>query len=154
MSNDGVGDGGGVEPSVFTMIIDGRIPGRFVWRDDDVVAFLTIAPIRPGHTLVVPVAQIDQWTDVPADLWARVGDVQHAVGRALMAAFRPERVGVMVAGLEVPHCHVHLVPIDTEGDLSFANADPGADGADLDAAAEAIRSALRAAGHADRVPAP
>jgi histidine triad (HIT) family protein len=154
MSNDGVDDGGGVEPSVFTMIIDGRIPGRFVWRDDDVVAFLTIAPIRPGHTLVVPVAQIDQWTDVPADLWARVGDVQHAVGRALMAAFRPERVGVMVAGLEVPHCHVHLVPIDTEGDLSFANADPGADGADLDAAAEAIRSALRAAGHADRVPAP
>jgi histidine triad (HIT) family protein len=154
MSNDGVDDGGGVEPSVFTMIIDGRIPGRFVWRDDDVVAFLTIAPIRPGHTLVVPVAQIDQWTDVPADLWARVGDVQHAVGRALMAAFRPERVGVMVAGLEVPHCHVHLVPIDTEGDLSFANADPGADGADLDAAAEAIRSALRAAGHADRIPAP
>jgi histidine triad (HIT) family protein len=155
MSSDGVVDGGGgVEPSVFTMIIDGRIPGRFVWRDDDVVAFLTIAPIRPGHTLVVPVAQIDQWTDVPADLWARVGAVQHAVGRALMAAFRPERVGVMVAGLEVPHCHVHLVPIDTEGDLSFAQADPGADAAGLDEAAERIRRALRDAGDGEHVPAP
>lgn len=52
-------------PSVFTMIIRGDIPGRFVWRDDDVVAFLTIGPIRPGHTLVVPVEQIDHWTDVP-----------------------------------------------------------------------------------------
>ncbi len=145
---------GGPEPSVFTMIISGRIPGRFVWRDDDVVAFLTIAPIRPGHTLVVPVAQIDQWTDVPAGLWSRVGEVQLAVGRALMEAFRPERVGVMVAGLEVPHCHVHLVPIDTEGDLSFAQADPGATADALDAAASRIRAALVAAGHGEHVPDP
>ena len=157
-TSDGTSDGtaagspAAAEPSVFTMIIDGRIPGRFVWRDDDVVAFLTIAPIRPGHTLVVPVAQIDQWTDVPEDLWGRIAAVQHTVGRAVMDAFEPERVGVMVAGLEVPHCHVHLVPIDSEGDLNFANADPGARPEALDDAAERIRTALRAGGHGGNVP--
>lgn len=135
------------EPSVFTMIIDGRIPGRFVWRDDQVVAFLTIAPIRPGHTLVVPVQQIDHWTDVPPELWARVSEVQLAVGQALMEAFRPTRVGSIIAGMEVPHCHVHLVPIDHESDLSFANAAPDTPAEELDEVAERIRAALRAAGH-------
>ncbi len=141
------------DPSVFSMIIRGDLPGRFVWRDDDVVAFLTIAPIRPGHTLVVPVEQIDQWTDVPAPLWARVGEVQQAVGQALMDAFSPVRVGSIIAGLEVPHCHVHLIPIDSESQLSFANVDPDPDPAALDDAAERIRTALQAAGHGDHVPA-
>ncbi|UDY36335.1 HIT family protein [Dermatobacter hominis] len=140
------------DPSVFTMIIRGDLPGRFVWRDDDVVAFLTIAPIRPGHTLVVPVAQIDQWTVVPADLWARVGEVQQAVGQALMDAFSPVRVGSIIAGLEVPHCHVHLIPIDSESQLSFANIDPDPDPASLDDAAARIRAALSAAGHGAHVP--
>jgi diadenosine tetraphosphate (Ap4A) HIT family hydrolase len=131
------------EPSVFTRIIRGDLPGRFVWRDDEVVAFLTIAPMRPGHTLVLPVAQIDHWVDVDAGLWARIAEVQHLVGQALMAAFHPERVGVLIAGLEVPHCHVHLVPIDTEGELSFANANADAPAEELDLAAERIRAALR-----------
>ncbi len=139
-------------PSVFTLIIQGQIPGRFVWRDDDVVAFLTIGPIRPGHTLVVPVAQIDRWTEVPPDLWARIGEVQQVVGRALMDAFSPVRVGSIIAGLEVPHCHVHLIPIDSESDLSFANVDPDPSPEALDDAAERIRAALRAAGHGARVP--
>lgn len=139
-------------PSVFTLIIQGKIPGRFVWRDDDVVAFLTIGPIRPGHTLVVPVAQIDRWTEVPPDLWARIGEVQQVVGRGLMDAFSPVRVGSIIAGLEVPHCHVHLIPIDSESDLSFANVDPDPSPEALDAAAERIRAALRAAGHGAHVP--
>lgn len=138
--------------SVFTKIINGELPGRFVYSDDDVVAFLTIGPIRPGHTLVVPVEQIDHWTDVPADLWVRIGEVQQTVGRALMDAFSPVRVGSIIAGLEVPHCHVHLIPIDAESDLSFANVDPDPDPAALDAAAEKIRGALRAAGHGAHVP--
>ena len=139
-------------PTVFTRIIRGEIPGRFVWRDDDVVAFLTIGPIRPGHTLVVPVAQIDRWTDVPSDLWARIGEVQQVVGRALMEAFSPVRVGSIIAGLEVPHCHVHLVPIDSESDLSFANVDSDPSPEALDEAAHRIRTALRAAGHGAHVP--
>ena len=141
------------EPSVFTKVIRGDFPGRFVWRDDDVVAVLTIAPMRPGHTLVVPVEQIDQWTDLSPELWARVSEVQLAIGRAQMAAFSPVRVGTIIAGLEVPHCHVHLIPIDSESQLSFANVDPDPDPAALDDAAERIRTALRAAGHGDHVPA-
>src|SRR5690606_9719041 len=68
------------EPSVFSRIISGEFPGRFVWRDENVVAFLTIAPMRPGHVLVVPVEQIDKWTDVPPDLWAELSRVAHLIG--------------------------------------------------------------------------
>lgn len=139
------------EPSVFTLIINGDLPGRFVWRDDRVVAFLTIAPLRPGHTLVVPIEQIDQWTDVDPDLWQHISAVQHTVGKAIMAAFSPKRVGSIIAGLEVPHCHVHLVPIDSESQLSFANVDHSPDPADLDDAAERIRVALRDMGRSEVV---
>jgi histidine triad (HIT) family protein len=132
---------------VFTRIIDGDLPGRFVWRDDQVVAFLTIAPIRPGHVLVVPIQQIDRWTEVPPRLWSRVMDVSHVIGGAIEESFDCDRVGVMVAGLEVPHCHVHLLPIRSEGDLDFKKADHSPDPAALDDAAQRIRGALRAAGH-------
>ncbi len=141
-----------VEPSVFTKVIRGDFPGRFVWRDDQVVAFLTIAPMRPGHTLVVPVEQIDQWTDVPDALWARISEVQLAIGRAQMTAFSPARVGTIIAGLEVPHCHVHVVPIDSEADLDFRRADGSPDPTMMDDAAAAIRDALRALGHDAHVP--
>jgi len=140
------------DDSVFTMIINGDLPGRFVWRDDEVVAFLTIGPVQPGHTLVVPVAQEDRWTDVDPATWARVTEVSHHVGRALDTAFGRSRVGVVVAGLEVPHCHVHLIPMDHESELSFANVDPSPDPDALDAHAEAIRGALRRLGHTDVVP--
>jgi diadenosine tetraphosphate (Ap4A) HIT family hydrolase len=136
-------------PSVFTRIIDGEIPGRFVWRDPQVVAFLTIAPIRPGHVLVVPRRQVDKWTDVEPATWARVCEVTLHLGRAIDSSFECARVGVIVAGLEVPHCHVHLVPIRTESDLDFSRADQSADATELDAAAETIRTALRAAGHSE-----
>ncbi len=138
-----------IEPSVFTRIISGEFPGRFVWRDPDVVAFLTIAPLRPGHTLVVPVRQVDHWTDVDEQLWLRLSSVQHAVGRALMDAFSPVRVGSIIAGLEVPHCHVHLVPIRTEADLDFGRAEHSPDPARLDDDAERIRASLRTMGHAE-----
>lgn len=140
---------GHVEPSVFTRIIGGELPGRFVWRDPEVVAFLTIAPMRPGHTLVVPVRQIDRWTDLDEDLWARICTAQLVLGRALMSAFEPVRVGSLIAGLEVPHCHVHLVPIRSESDLDFAKADHGVDPARLDDDAERVRRALRDMGRTE-----
>jgi histidine triad (HIT) family protein len=139
--------------TLFTRIIDGEIPGRFVWRDDRAVAFLTIAPMTLGHTLVVPVAEVDHWLDLDADLAAHLMLVAQTVGQAQEAAFNPARVGLLIAGLEVPHCHLHVVPIDSEADLSFAKADPDPDPAALDAAAERLRVALRKLGHADRVPA-
>lgn len=137
--------------TIFTRIIRGELPGRFVWRDDQVVAFLTIAPLRPGHVLVVPIDEIDRWTDVPPDTWLHVCDVSQRIATVLERSFDCTRVGLIIAGLEVPHCHVHLVPIQSEADLDFARADHNADGAALDAVAERIREGLRAAGYDDEV---
>jgi histidine triad (HIT) family protein len=139
--------------TLFTKIIEGEIPGRFVWRDARAVVFLTIAPIAPGHALVVPVDEVDHWVDLDAGLAAHLMDVARHVGRAQMAAFSPTRIGMIIAGLEVPHSHMHLIPIDTEADLSFARADHDPDPAALDDAAERLRAALREAGHGDVVPA-
>ena len=138
--------------TLFTRIIDGEIPGRFVWKDDDAVVFLTIAPITPGHALVVPRLEVDHWLDLSSDLAAHLVQVAQVVGKAQMAAFAPKRVGLIVAGLEVPHCHLHLVPIDSEADLSFAKADHSPDPAALDDAAARLREALRTAGHGEQVP--
>jgi histidine triad (HIT) family protein len=134
--------------SVFTKIIQGEIPGTFVWRDERCVAFLSINPLRMGHTLVVPVEEIDHWIDAPGDLRDHLFSVAQAIGGALHEAFHPERVGLMIAGLEVPHLHLHVVPIDGVHDLDFANAAASVDREQLDHAAERIRSALRAAGAA------
>jgi histidine triad (HIT) family protein len=138
--------------SIFTRIIQGELPGRFVWRDEQVVAFLTISPIAHGHTLVVPVEEVDHWIDLDPDLAVHCMRVAHAVGRAQQEAFSPTRIGMMIAGLEVPHTHLHLVPIDNEADLSFSRADPSPAADALDDAADRIRRALSAAGHGDRVP--
>ena len=129
-------------PTLFTRIIQGELPGRFVWRDDQVVAFLTIAPIRPGHTLVVPIAEVDHWIDMPPALAHRVTDVAMAVSRGIQQAFPCAKVGLMVAGLEVPHTHLHLVPIERIADLNFALQDAQARPEDLDEAARRIRAAL------------
>lgn len=138
--------------TIFTKIIDGEIPGRFVWRDDDVVAFLTINPITPGHTLVVPRVEVDHWVDLDPAVAMECMRVAQRVGLAQMDAFAPTRVGLIIAGLEVPHTHLHVLPIETEGDLTFAKADPDPAPESLDEAADRLRRALRAAGHADRVP--
>ena len=133
-------------PTIFTRIIDGELPGRFVWRDDRCVAFLSINPLRPGHVLVVPREEVDHWLDLDADLLNHLMGVSQTIGAALQAAFTPVKVGLMLAGLEVPHVHIHVVPIDGVNDLDFANADMDPDPAELDAAADRIRSALGNAG--------
>ena len=130
-------------PTLFTKIIAGEIPGRFVWRDDRVVAFLTIEPLRPGHVLVVPRQEIDHWLDVPPDLAGHLFQVAQRVGRAVQRAFPARKVGLMVAGLEVPHVHLHVTPIDDVHDLDFERQDRNADPRALDDAAERIRRALR-----------
>ena len=128
--------------TIFTRIIEGELPGRFVWRDDQCVAFLSINPLQPGHTLVVPIAEVDRWTDLPVALATHLMGVAHAIGRAQQAAFEPVRVGLIIAGLEVPHCHLHLVPIRGMDDLDFAHADPSPDPASLDDAAARLLAAL------------
>ena len=135
--------------SIFTKIISGELPGRFVWKDDLVVAFLTINPIRPGHTLVVPRAEIDHWIEMEPELARHVMDVCQAVGRAIQKAYQPTRVGASIVGIEVPHVHVHLVPIDQIADLDFSRADRDPKPEAMDAAADAIRTALRELGHSE-----
>jgi histidine triad (HIT) family protein len=133
--------------TIFTRIIDGEIPGRFVWRDDDVVAFLPIALLAPGHTLVVPIEPVDHWIDLHPRLNAKLWSVAQTISRALDSIYRPTKVGVLVVGEEVPHTHIHLVPFTDLSQLSFANQDTSPTPAALEEQAEALRSALRAAGH-------
>lgn len=133
--------------TVFTKIIDGELPGRFVWRDDRCVGFLSINPLRHGHALVVPIAEVDHWLDVDPELNAHLVRVSQVIGQAQMAAFSPTRIGLMIAGLEVPHVHLHVVPIDGVHDMDFANAARDPDPAQLDAARDAIVAALRDQGH-------
>ena len=134
--------------TIFTLIIRGELPGRFVWRDDRAVAFLSINPLQPGHTLVVPVEEVDHWVDLDLDTMAHLTSVAHHIAKVQQAVFSPEKVGLMIAGLEVPHVHLHLVPIRGVHDLDFANADPSPDPAALDAAADRIRDALSGLGPA------
>ena len=110
------------------------------------LAFMTIQPIRPGHLLVVPRAEVDHWDDLPEATSAHLMLVAQRIARAQKAVYAPLRVGLMIAGIEVPHTHLHVLPIDEMGDLSFARAH-GADAATLAAEAQKLRAALRAGGH-------
>ncbi len=138
--------------TLFTAIIDGDLPGRFVWEDELVVGFLTIAPISTGHTLVVPRLEIDHWLDAERGLVAHAVDVAQSIGTAIMQAFRPDRIALLVAGFEVPHMHVHVLGAASERELTFANAKPDTPPAELDAAQQRIRAALVDLGHSDSIP--
>lgn len=134
-------------PSIFTRIIQGELPGRFVWRDERCVGLLSINPLRPGHTLVISVDEIDHWLDCPPDLLRHLVGVARSIGQALDRSYQPEKVGLLVAGLEVPHVHLHVVPIWTPQDLDFARAEKDPDPAALDEAHRTVLGALRDLGH-------
>jgi histidine triad (HIT) family protein len=133
--------------SVFTMIINGELPGRFVWKDERCVAFLSINPMAAGHTLVVPREEVDHWIDLEPGLLQHLMEVSRKIGIALNVGFKPEKVGMMIAGLEVLHAHIHLVPMEGMHDLDADSADLAPNPDDLDAAADRIRAALRALDH-------
>ncbi len=139
-------------PTIFTRIIDGELPGHFVWRDERAVAFLSINPLQPGHVLVVPIEEIDHWIDAPVDLNGHLVGVAQAVGGVLQQEYQPTKVALMIAGLEVPHLHLHVVPMRGVHDLDFANAAPHVDPDELAAHADRIRDGLRSAGHGAVVP--
>ncbi|MBM3685239.1 MAG: HIT family protein [Actinobacteria bacterium] len=134
-------------PSVFSRIISGEFPGRFVWRDDVAVAFLSINPLAPGHTLVVPRAEVDHWIDLDAGVAAHLFEVARLIAGAQQAAFAPARVGLMIAGFEVPHTHIHVVPVNDVHGLDFSRAEQHPDPALLDDAAGRLRRALEHRGH-------
>ena len=138
--------------TVFSKIINGDLPGRFVWSDEQVVAFLSINPLGPGHVLVVPREEVDQWLDASDGLFDQVMTVARAVGTVIRDIWSPPRVALMVAGFEVPHLHVHVHPAWGLEAFDFTRAETDPDAGEMDAHAERIREGLRAAGHGEHVP--
>ena len=134
-------------PTIFSRIIAGELPANFVWKDDTCVGFLSNRPLKPGHTLVVPRREVDHWLDLDPPLLAHLMSTAQMIGTAQIAAFKPARIGLVLVGLEVPHVHFHVVPINGVRDLDFDNQDPNPDPAMMTAAAEAIRTELRKLGH-------
>jgi len=129
-------------PSVFTRIIARELPGTFVHEDDHCVAFMTINPIARGHLLVVPRTEVDQWIDLDtASADATFGAARRLAG-ALRRSFPCERVALVVAGFEVPHCHLHLIPASSMDELDFSRAATDIPRTDLEDAAARIRAAL------------
>ncbi|MCX4093413.1 HIT family protein [Nocardia sp. alder85J] len=139
--------------SVFSAIIAGQLPGRFVYEDDEFVGFLTIAPVTQGHTLIVPRAEIDQWQDLDPATFARLMAVAQTVGQAVRTAWDAPRAGLLIAGLEVPHLHVHVFPAFDLGDFNISGADQDPSKESLDEAQARIKQALRDLGHGANVPA-
>lgn len=130
-------------PSLFTRIIRGEIPGHFVHRDEICVAFLTINPIATGHTLVVPIAEIDQWTDLPIATTNHVMQIATNIGNAHKKLYACKRVGLIIAGFEIPHCHLHVIPTNTMSDLSFDRAAAHVDASQLADQAAKIAEVLK-----------
>jgi histidine triad (HIT) family protein len=138
-------------PSVFSRIIAGELPANFVWKDDVCVAFLSNRPLRPGHVLVVPRLEIDHWIDLEPDLLSHLASTAQTVGKAQMSAFKPVRIGMVLAGIEVPHVHFHVVPIRGVHDLDFGNQDPNPDPAMMARAAQSLREELHNLGFLNEV---
>jgi diadenosine tetraphosphate (Ap4A) HIT family hydrolase len=128
-------------PTLFTRIINRELPGTFVYEDEQAVGFLSINPITAGHTLVVPRLEVDQWTDAPDDLLRHLTAVAKKVGVALKDAFGAPRTGLIIAGLEVPHLHIHVFPAWSLDTFDFHNAKP-ATAVELEESAVKLRAAL------------
>jgi histidine triad (HIT) family protein len=129
--------------TLFTRIIQGQIPGTFVYRDDLCVAFMTINPISAGHVLVVPIDEVDEWTDLSSELSSHLFEVAAQIGRAQKTVFKCERIALIIAGFEVPHCHLHLIPSNSMADLSFENAAATASRDELEQSSTLIIAELR-----------
>lgn len=127
--------------TIFTQIINGDIPGTFVWKDELCVAIMTIQPLRPGHVLVIPREEIDHWFDMSDDLTTHIMSVSKKISKAIKQAFPAERIGLMIAGLEVPHTHLHLFPVDNLNDFDMSALE-FAEPAELKEAADKIIQAL------------
>jgi diadenosine tetraphosphate (Ap4A) HIT family hydrolase len=128
--------------TIFTRIIQGEIPGTFVYKDEACVAFMSINPMADGHVLVIPRDEVDHWVDLSPYIASHLFEVSHRISRALSLAFPCEKVGLIIAGYEVNHCHIHLIPTTNMGQLSFANAATSVERSTLEAHAAKITVAL------------
>jgi histidine triad (HIT) family protein len=132
--------------SIFTKILAGELPGHFLWKDAHCFSILTIQPIREGHLLLIPNDEINHWDEVPAATAAHLMHVGQILAKGIKTVIPCKRVGLTVIGLEVPHTHLHLIPIDSMGDMDFSLQRPEA-AENLAATAARLRLALVAAGY-------
>lgn len=139
--------------TVFSEIIAGDEPARFVWGDESCVAFLSIGPLAYGHTLVVPRTPVDRWTDADPQLLAHLSAVAQRIGKAQVEAFSSLRAGLAIAGYEIQHLHIHVWPSNSLADHDFSRTIKDPDEEKMDEAAEKLRVALRLMGDAETVPA-
>ncbi|MDT8397386.1 MAG: HIT family protein [Pseudomonadales bacterium] len=139
--------------SLFTRILQKEIPGHFVWLDDLCFAIMTIEPIRRGHLLLIPRQEVDHWDALPADTLAHLSVTAQKIAGAMKQVIACKRIGMSVVGLEVPHTHIHLIPIDSMDDMNFSRAQM-ASGQELAASAAQIRQALREQGYTEAEPLP
>ncbi|MGB0524163.1 MAG: HIT family protein [Flammeovirgaceae bacterium] len=128
--------------SIFTKIIQGEIPSHKIAEDENYYAFLDIFPVVEGHTLVVPKVEVDYMFDLDDDTLAGLHVFAKKVAKAIEQAVPCQRVGSAVAGLEVPHAHLHLIPINSIGDISFTKPKLKMSPEELAATAEKIRQFL------------
>ena len=132
--------------SIFSKIIAGEIPCYKVAEDEDNIAFLDIRPLKKGHTLCVPKLEVDELYELPIDHYDSLMRFSQRVAKSLKRTVPCKRVGSMVLGMEVPHAHLHLVPISAEHELSFSNTPLQLDPEEFKRIAEAISSGLDAVG--------
>lgn len=128
--------------SLFTKIVSGEIPSYKVYEDTEFLAFLDIFPIAKGHTLVIPKKEIDNVFDIDDDLYQRYHMVCKKIARALAKTIPCERVGSAIVGLEIPHAHIHLVPLNKISDLNFEKPKLKFTEEEFKQIAESVRSSL------------
>ena len=107
--------------SIFTKIIKGEIPAYTIVENEEFIAFLDVFPLKAGHTLVVPKVQVDKIYELDADTYTRLWSFTQQIAKGIEKSFECKRVGIAVVGLEVPHAHIHLVPINEISELNFSN---------------------------------
>jgi len=105
------------EDCIFCKIIRGEVPSFKVWEDENFLAFLSIEPINPGHTLVIPKKHIDYVFDLKEPLYSQMFKVAKKISKNLKKVMKAKRIGIAVEGFSVPHVHIHLVPINNENEL-------------------------------------
>lgn len=132
--------------TIFTRIISGEIPGHFCWKDDICVAFADINPITPGHVLLVPRQEVENYWDAPTEELQHLMKVAQIIGRAQRQAFATQRSCLSIAGFDVPHLHLHLIPANSMEDIKFAHARPASQ-EDLADSMHQLRSVLAAQGY-------
>lgn len=126
--------------SVFTKIISGEFPCYKIYEDERVLSFLALDQVNLGHTLVICKEEINHWTEVPAETYAHLHKVSQKIGKAILKATGSPRIGQMVAGFEVPHYHLHLIPAWSIPDLDFKRAQRRSDSEMKQIQAEIIKN--------------